>query len=335
VEAVRDDGREIEPALHHVRHLVPVVHLPAVDALERQTLRDDLVHVHENVLVAEAEQADLAAVAHDGDHLREGRAAARHLQTHVEALGQPLLVHDLADVLLGDVHGRVGAHFARELQAVLVHVGDDDAPRARVLADAHRDDADRARTGDEHVLADQREHERRVRRVAEGVEERDDVLGQRLVDQDDVARGDADVLGERAVAVDADADMVLAPLDVAGVAVAAVAAGDVALAADPLADLVLVHALAQRRDLAHVFVSDDLGRLHMLLGPLVPLVDMHVRAADRRLVNFDLHLARLGFRHGNPGQDQSFRGGWLDNRVHHVFHGGSSVSMQQSNVLVL
>ena len=42
-------------------------------------------------------------------------------------------------------------------------------------------------------------------------------------------------VGERAVPVHAHALGVLAPLDVAGVAVAAAAAGDVALAADPLA----------------------------------------------------------------------------------------------------
>ena len=80
-----------------------------------------------------------------------------------------------------------------------------------------------------------------MRGVAEGVKEGDNVLRQALVDGNDVARRDADILRERTVAVDTDADMVLAPLNIAGVTVAAVAAGDMALAGDALADRCLLY----------------------------------------------------------------------------------------------
>ena len=71
VEPVGNDRREIQAALDHVGHLVPVIHLTAIDALEGQALADDAVHVHRHRLVGDAQQADLAAVAHDGNHLLE------------------------------------------------------------------------------------------------------------------------------------------------------------------------------------------------------------------------------------------------------------------------
>ena len=134
--------------------------------------------------------------------------------------------------------------------------------------------------------------------VAEGVEEGHHLLVQALIHDDDVALRDAHVLGERAVPVHTHALGVLAPLDVAGVAVAAAAAGDVALAADPLADMEPGNARAQSGHLAHVLVADDHGGLDMLLGPGVPVINMYVRTADSGFVDLDQHLsrARLGNR---------------------------------------
>ena len=124
-----------------------------------------------------------------------------------------------------------------------------------------------------------------MRGVAEGVKEGDNVLRQALVDGNDVARRDADILRERTVAVDADADMVLAPLNIAGVTVAAVAAGDMTLAGDALADREARDARAKLGDLADILMADDLWGLDVLLRPLVPFVDMDVGAADRGLVD--------------------------------------------------
>ena len=48
---------------------MPVVHLAAVDALQGQALGDQGIHIHGHRLVADAQQADLAAITHHGDHL--------------------------------------------------------------------------------------------------------------------------------------------------------------------------------------------------------------------------------------------------------------------------
>ena len=176
VEAVRNDRCQIESALHHVRHLVPVVHFAAIDALQRQAVCNDLVHVHADGAVAETKQRDLAAAAHDGDQLVERRGVAGHFKPYIEAFGQPLRAHDCVQILVRGVDGGIDAHFAGKGKPVFVDISNDDAARARVFADAARNDADGACAGDEHVLADEREHKRGMRGVAEGVEEGDNVL---------------------------------------------------------------------------------------------------------------------------------------------------------------
>ena len=112
-----------------------------------------------------------------------------------------------------------------------------DEARADVPGDRGRHHPDRAGAGDQHVLAGEREAQRGVGGVAERVEDRAQV-GVEVVGLDPhVGGGDHDVVGERAVAVDAHADRVDAQLPAAGAAVAAHAAHDVPLAGDPLADL--------------------------------------------------------------------------------------------------
>ena len=135
------------------------------------------------------------------------------------------------------VDGARRAHAARQLQAVVVDVGDHDVARADEARDRGRHDADRAGAGDQHVLADQVEGQRGVGGVAERIEDRGDVVADRVGQLEGVVGGDRQVLGERPGTIDADADRVAAQVPPAGAAVAAVAAGDVALARDAVADL--------------------------------------------------------------------------------------------------
>ena len=138
--------------------------------------------------------------------------------------------------VLGDVQREGGAGLAGELQAGLADVGDDDVAGAGVLGDGGGHDADRARAGDQHVLADQREGQRGVHGVAERVEDRGDVEVDLGAVHPHVGGGQRHVLGERAVAADAEADGGAAQVAAAGQAVAALAADQVALAADQVAD---------------------------------------------------------------------------------------------------
>ena len=85
--------------------------------------------------------------------------------------------HHVVELLARDVDRARRAHLARELEPVVVDVGDDDVARADVRGDRRRHDADRPGAGDQHVLADQVEGQRGVHRVAERIEDRGDLVG--------------------------------------------------------------------------------------------------------------------------------------------------------------
>ena len=135
------------------------------------------------------------------------------------------------------VDGERHAGRAGQLEPVVADVGDDDVAGAGMSHDRCRHDADRAGAGDEDVLAEHPELQGRVHGIAEGVEDRGDVEVDLVGVPPGVHRGQGDVLGEGAVALDADADGVGAQVPAAGQAVAAPAADDVALAADEVADV--------------------------------------------------------------------------------------------------
>src|SRR6185295_7989677 len=106
-----------------------------------------------------------------------------------------------------------------------------------------------------------------------------------------------DVLGEGAVPVHADAHRVAAEVALARPAVAAVAAGDVALGGDALALGEAGDRAAQPGHLAGELVAHGDGHRHRLLRPLVPAVDVDVRAADGRLADADQHVVGPHLRH--------------------------------------
>ena len=124
------------------------------------------------------------------------------------------------------------ADFAGEVAAVLIGVGDDDVARASVASDGGSHDADGAGSGDEDVFAEDGECERGMDGVAEGIEDRGDLVGDAWRVAPDVGHGDDDVLGEGSVAINADSKGVGAEVATACEAVAASSADNVAFAAD-------------------------------------------------------------------------------------------------------
>ncbi len=156
--------------------------------------------------------------------------------------------------------------------------------------------------------------------VAERVEDRGDVE----VDGDpvhpDVGGRQGDVLGEGAVAVDAEADGVAAEVAAAGQAVAALAADQVALAADQVADGDVRDAGTELGDLADELVAQHQRGPDGLLRPAVPLADVQVGTADAGAQHLDEHLAGADRRGGDVHQPESRLGLLLDE----CLHGGGS-----------
>src|SRR5712692_5247379 len=134
-EAVRDDRRDVEPALEHRAHAVPgLEHLAPVDPLQREAAEDHMIPADRDLLARDAEQGDAAAVVHELEHRAERLGGARHLEADVEALEHAELRHDLIERRGAVIDRERRAHAPREVQAVRVAVGDHDVARADHLA---------------------------------------------------------------------------------------------------------------------------------------------------------------------------------------------------------
>ena len=92
---------------------------------------------------------------------------AGHFQADVEALLHAQFALGVGDRLRADVDGHRGAKPPGKIEAIRVHVGDDDVAGAGVADDRRRHDPDRPGAGDQHVLAQDGKVQRRVDRVAE------------------------------------------------------------------------------------------------------------------------------------------------------------------------
>jgi hypothetical protein len=318
---VGDEARHVEIALKQRDHPVPgLEHLAAVDALKRQHLEDDLVPVDLEGGGCDAEDRDPAAVVHHLDHVAEGLRGARHLEADVEALAHALRGHHVAQGFARGIDHRADAEATREFQPGGVDVGDHHLPGADAAGHERTHDADRAGAGHQHVLAHQIERERRVHRVAEGIEDRPDFIGNVLGDRHHVVLRDREVFGEGAGTLHAHSERVSAQVSAARPTVAAVAADDMALARDPLAQPVLGHRAPEIGDLAHELVADHHRNRHRSARPLVPVVDMHVGAADRALANPDQHVVGTDLGHRHLLHPDARLGSRLDQRLHQVRH---------------
>ena len=156
--------------------------------------------------------------------------------------------------------------------------------------------------------------------VAEGIEEGHHILRQAFINDNHIGLGDAHILGKGTVPVHAYAQGVLAPLNVAVVAVAAPVAGDVSLSGDPLSHGKTGDAGTQGGYLAHILMAYGHGGLDMCLGPGVPIINVHIRATDGGLVYLDKHLAGAGNRYRHLPKRKSRAGGGLDDCIHQLFH---------------
>lgn len=248
--------------------------------------------------------------------MRAGGGAG-HFEADVEAFPHAEVFHEVVEIGLARVDGGGCAHLAGDVEAVGIEVGDDDVAGAGVLGDADGHAADGTGAGDDNVLAVKVEGEGGVGGVAEGVEAGEDVEGDVGIAAPDVGSGDDEVVGERAVAVDADAEGVRAEVAGAGEAVAAVSADDVAFAGDEGFEFPAADVFADGFDVADVFVADDHGGFDGGGGPVVPLVDVDVRPADGGLEDFDPYVVGAGFRDGKVVPEfESGAGGGFDEGAH-------------------
>ena len=136
------------------------------------------------------------------------------------------------------------------------------------------------------------------------VVERAEVAGDAGVELPDVGGGDADVVGECPIGIDAEDFDELADVRLAAAALQAVSAGDVHFGGDEVADLDAGDQFADGGDRARELMAGDVGRLDARLRPLVPVVDVQVGSADRG--GFDSHEDVRGGADGRYGHLRAF-----------------------------
>ncbi len=205
-----------------------------------------------------------------------------------------------------------GCPASRGLERVIADVGHDDDRRAAVLGDRRGHRADRTEASDGHGLPGEVDDLRRMHGIAEGIEERADAERNVRRKLDHVRRRNLHEFGEGAVlvqAVDLRAD---ADVPVAGAALRTLAADDVHLRRDIVADVQrpFVRALGAFADLldeAAELMSVDARRRDGLLDRRIPVIDVLVRAADRSGGDADQHFAGTGLRIGTFANCSPFR----------------------------
>ncbi len=175
--------------------------------------------------------------------------------------------------------------------------------------------------GHQHVFADEIEGERGVDGIAERIEDRCDLVRDIVGDGNDIGFRNADELAEGARPVDADAERIAAQMPPArhgscgtcrrryGLRRRHVRRRWYLVTAEPISAIS-----------PDEFVTDHHRHRNGLLRPLIPVPDMHVRAADRRFLHPDQHVVRADFRHRHVLHPEADFGLRLDQCFHHVGH---------------
>src|SRR5271165_1216994 len=318
-EPMCNHRHDVEARLQQHRHLVPgLIHLAAVDAFDVQHVKDDIAPVDGHLLSGNTQHRDAPAMGHVRDHFAKGRWVARHFQTHIEALPHAECFLSAGDRVVFHVERQVHFDFAGEIQPVLIDVRDHDVAGPGVADHCGGHDADGARAGYQHVLAEHIKRERSVYGIAQGIEDRGGVAVQAWIVPPDVGHRQSDVLREAAGPVHSDARGARTQLAAAGHAVAAAAAHYVAFARDQFAGTKIDDIGADLNDLANEFMPDRHRNRDRLLGPGIPVVDVHVGAADPCAVDADQNSIDAEGGLGDVFEPKAWRSVRLDECFHRI-----------------
>ena len=141
--------------------------------------------------------------------------------------------------------------------------------------------------------------------VAQGVKNSVELLRHIGVAGPHIGGRDHQILGKGPAAVDPHALGLLAVLLVALQAVAALAAGNVPLAGHQIAGMEALHAGPHLHHFAHILMARGQAHRDGMLGPVVPLVDVHIRTADGGFPDLNFHVVGPQLGDGDPFHPQA------------------------------
>lgn len=127
-------------------------------------------------------------------------------------------------------------------------------------------------------------------RISEGIEDGGDFPIDAGTMPPDICHRQGDQFGKRSWPIHAHAKRVGAEMASSSQAIAAASADHVTLAADDVAAKEVADVRADFNDLADKLVADGHRYGYRLLCPLVPLVNVNVRAADTGVVHPNQHV---------------------------------------------
>src|SRR5258706_371249 len=100
----------------------------------------------------------------------------------------------------------------------------------------------------------------------------------------------SDILGKCAIAVDAKDLHILADMRLPGTALITVTAGNMGFRRDKIAGDKFSNFTSHLYDFTGKLVAKDAGDCHATLRPCVPIVDMHISAADGSGLHLHQHI---------------------------------------------
>jgi hypothetical protein len=273
--------------------------LASVDRAHRQVLEDQRFgDVDRRGFRRNAEEDDVTAVPHDPERVVDRFQRAGHLEhdAHPDVL---VLLEEPRRYVLGlsDVHDVFGSELSGELEPEGHVIRREQPPRAEGAGDRDREEPDRPAPEHGHGSAGEILRARRENGVAERLLEASDLRRElRAIVAPDDGRGDRYEVGKPTVAVDPEDQRLLAHVRPASAAVEARPARDVALGRDVVTLLDITHLSAGRHDRPTELVSERERWMYALGGPLIPAVDVEIRAADACRLDPDENLVRPGCR---------------------------------------
>src|SRR5580692_7559760 len=159
--------------------------------------------------------------------------------------------------------------------------------------------SDRASTSDEHIFAQNRKRKCSMNGVAERIENSSNFLIDATIMPPDIGHGQRDELRKRSWTVDADSKGGRAKMTSPSQAVATTSADDVPFTTHDVPRIEVVDIGSNLDNLPNEFMSYGHRHLNCLLCPVVPLIDMHVRAADSGVMHAHEHVIDADYRVGN------------------------------------
>ena len=277
----------------------------------------DIVYEDEDLLVVNKPKGMVVHPAHGNYHGTLVNALLYHCGDSLSGINgviRPGIVHRIdkntSGLLIVAKNDKAHLHLAEQIKA---HVS-----RPGKFAHGPRHNSDRTRAGNQYVLANRVKGKGGMYRISKGVENRVHFFGDTGLAAAYVFLGDNEIFRKSAVAVNTNANGILAKMAAALKAVSAFSANNVSLTGNDISNLPVDNVFADLCNLSHVFVTDNHRSFNCFLRPLVPVVNVQISTADSGLMYFDFYFVRANLGLGHVHEPKTLFGQFFNKSFHNI-----------------